>query len=96
MKIAFLSVFYPYASDLAVENSYLYRALERTNETRAFNFSLLYPELIFPGKEQLVRATDVVDIIPSERLLNTANPASYYFTANAINDFKPDLLISRY
>jgi len=95
MKIAFLSVFYPYATDLAAENAHLYRALERTNEIRAYNFTLLYPELLFPGKELLVQATDVVDIIPSERLLNTANPASYYSTAEAINDFAPDLLISR-
>jgi len=95
MKIAFLSVFYPYATDLAAENAHLYRALEKTNEIKAFNFTLLYPELLFPGKEQLVQATDIVDIIPSDRILNTANPASYYTTAQAINDFKPNILISR-
>ena len=96
MKIAFLSSFFPYSGDFANENSRLYRVLERTNEIKAFNFSLLYPDLLFKGKEKMVSPNEVVDIINSERLLNTANPASYYFTAEAINFYQPDLLITRY
>ena len=96
MKIAFLSSFYPYTGEIATGNAQLYRAIERSNEIKAFNFSLLYPELVYPGKEKFANATSTDDIIESERLLNTANPASYYSTAQAINNFKPNILISRY
>jgi len=96
MKIAFLSSFFPYSGDIANGNTRLYRVLEKSNEIKAFNFSLLYPDLLFPGKEKFVSPNEVVDIVNSERLLNTANPASYYFTANAINLEQPDLLITRY
>ena len=96
MKIAFLSSFFPYSGDIPNGNTRLYRVLEKTNEIKAFNFSLLYPALLFPGKEKLVSPSEVVDIVSSERTLNTANPASYFSTANAINLFQPDLLITRY
>jgi len=96
MKIAFLSSFFPYSGDITNGNTRLYRALEKSNEIKAFNFSLLYPELLFKGKEKMASPNEVVDIVNSERILNTANPASYYFTANAINLYQPDLLITRY
>ena len=95
MKIAYLSAFYPYSSDIASENAHLYRCIERHNEVAAFNFSLLYPDLLYPGKERLVTASDVVDVIASSRVLNSANPASYYSTADAINKFDPALLLTR-
>ncbi len=96
MKIAFLSTFYPYAGEISVGNAMLYRTIERSNEIKAFNFSLLYPELIYSGKEKFVDAQSNDDIIQSARLLNTANPASYYSTAKSINDFNPDVLLTRY
>ncbi|MDR0926343.1 MAG: glycosyltransferase [Ignavibacteria bacterium] len=95
MKIAFLSSFYPYPGEIAEGNSLLYRTLEKANEIQAFNFSLLYPELLFPGKEQNVSSREVVDMVPNTRILNTANPASYYFTASTINSTKPDIMLSR-
>ena len=96
MKIAFLSSFYPYTGEIPVGNAMLYRVIERSNEIKAFNFSLLYPELIYPGKEKFVDAVSNDDIIQSQRLLNTANPTSYYSTAQSINAFNPDVLITRY
>ena len=96
MKVAFLSSFYPYTGEIPIGNAMLYRVIERSNEIKAFNFSLLYPELIYPGKEKLVDAASNDDIIQSQRLLNTINPASYYSTAQAINTFNPNVLITRY
>ena len=96
MKIAFLSSFYPYTGEIPIGNAMLYRVIERNNEIKAFNFSLLYPAIIYPDKEKLADSSSNDDIIHSNRLLNTANPASYYSTAQAINDFNPDVLIARY
>lgn len=96
LRIAFLSSFFPYPGDISVGNTKLYRILEKSNEIKAFNFSLLYPDLLFPGKEKHVPKNRVFDIIENERLLNTANPASYFFCADAINKYQPNLMISRY
>lgn len=96
MKIAFLSSFSPYSCEISEGNTRLYRALEKSNEIKAFNFSLLYPEFFFPGKEKLVLSNRGIDFVKSERILNTANPASCYFTASSINDFTPQLLLTRY
>ena len=96
MKIAFLSTFYPYRGGIAQFNAALYRAIEKKYEVKAFNFSLQYPKAMFPGKTQMVTQEDKVDEIPSERVLNAMNPATYMTTVKRIKDFKPDVLIIGY
>jgi len=96
MRIAFLSTFYPFRGGIAQFNAALYRALEMEHEVKAFNFSLQYPALLFPGKTQLVSSDDAADPIPSDRLLNSISPLSYRTTAKAIEKYEPDLLIIGY
>lgn len=93
MKIAFLSVFYPYRGGISQFNACLYRALERNHVVKAFNFKRQYPNFIFPGKSQYVAANDTADKIPSERLLDSINPFSYLRTAREIEKYNPDLLL---
>jgi glycosyltransferase involved in cell wall biosynthesis len=96
MKIAFLSTFYPYRGGIAQFNGALYRALEKENEVKAFNFSLQYPKALFPGKTQYVDENDEVEKIPSERVLNAMNPATFLTTVKKIKAFQPDVLIIGY
>lgn len=96
MRIAYLSTFYPYRGGIAQFNASLYRALEKEHNVKAFTFSRQYPEMLFPGKTQMVENDETVDPIPSERLLDSVNPFSYLRTARKINEFKPDLLIMKY
>lgn len=96
MKIAFLSTFYPYRGGIAQFNASLYRTLEEEYTIQAFNFSLQYPKLFFPGKTQYVSATDEADKIPTKRILNSINPASYRKTAKEILEYDPDVLIIGY
>lgn len=96
MKIAFLSTFYPYRGGIAQFNGALYRALEKEHEVKAFNFSLQYPKALFPGKTQYVDEKDEVEKIPTERILNAMNPATFITTLKKIKAFKPDLLIIGY
>lgn len=95
-KIAILSTFYPYRGGIAQFSGALFRALETSNEVRAFNFSKQYPAFLFPGETQFVKSGDNADEIPSERLLNSTSPISYLKTASKINAFGPDLFISNY
>jgi glycosyltransferase involved in cell wall biosynthesis len=96
MKIAFLSTFHPYRGGIAQFNGALYRALEKKHEVKAFNFSLQYPKVLFPGKTQYVDENDEVEEIPSERLLNAMNPATFLTTVKKIKSFQPDVLIIGY
>lgn len=96
MKIAILSVFYPYRGGIAQFSGSLFRALEENHEIKAFNFKLQYPSFLFPGETQFVKPEDKADEIPSVRLLNSVQPFSYLQTAKQINDFNPELFISNY
>ena len=96
MRIAFLSTFYPYRGGIAQFNAALYRELEKNHTVKAFTFTRQYPDLLFPGKSQMVTPTDESDKIDAARVLDTINPFTYYTTARKIKAFKPDLLIFKY
>jgi len=96
MKIAILSPFYPFRGGLAQLNARLYTELSVKNEVRAFTFTTLYPNFLFPGKTQFVSEGDTAQKIDSIRVLNSINPFSYIKTARRINKFAPDILIIPY
>lgn len=96
MRIAFLSTFYPYRGGIAQFNASLFRALEKKHTVKAFTFTRQYPEILFPGKTQMVENDETADRIPALRVLDSVNPFSYWQTAKKINAFQPDLLIMKY
>lgn len=96
MKIAFLSVFYPYRGGIAQFNYDLYKALIKENEVELFNFSLQYPNFLFPGKTQYLEEGNNDTQSKNKRLLNSVNPLSYVATAKAIREFEPDILLIGY
>ncbi|WP_108821494.1 glycosyltransferase [Dysgonomonas sp. Marseille-P4361] len=96
MKIAILSPFYPYRGGLAQLNARLYTELSKRNEVKAFTFTTLYPNFLFPGKTQYVSEGDSATVIDSDRVLNSVNPFSYISTARKINKYAPDILIIPY
>lgn len=95
MKIAFLSAFPPYDGSLVSGNMALYRSLMEDHEVSLYNFSLLYPEILFPGVENTILSNKYIDEVNSQRVLNTFNPASYYSAAAAIREFEPNVFITR-
>ncbi|NDW17509.1 glycosyltransferase [Dysgonomonas sp. 216] len=96
MKIAILSPFYPFRGGLAQLNARLYTELSKNNEVKAFTFTTLYPDLLFPGKTQFVTEDDTATVIDSIRILSSINPFTYIKTAKAINKYSPDILIIPY
>ncbi len=96
MKIAFLSTFYPFRGGIAQFNASLYRAFEKENSVKAFTFTRQYPDFLFPGETQMVTDKDRADKIPSDRILDTMNPFSYYSAASRIKEFAPDILLMKY
>ena len=86
MKIAILSPFFPYRGGIAQFSELLYRGLSGNNEVKAFSFTTLYPNFLFPGKSQYVPDNEYSDI-ESCRTLNSINPFSYIKTAKEINKY---------
>ena len=82
MKIAYLSTFYPFRGGIAQFNGSLYRALEKEHQVTAYTFTRQYPELLFPGKTQMVSDDDIADAIPSVRILDSVNPFNWMNTAS--------------
>lgn len=96
MKIAILSPFYPYRGGLAQLNARLYTELSKSCDVKAFTFTTLYPDFLFPGKTQYVTDGDTATVVDSVRMLNSINPLSYVKTAKYINRYSPDILIIPY
>lgn len=96
MRLAILSPFYPFRGGLAQLNARLFNELGKINEIKAFSFTTLYPNLLFPGKTQFVENSDTATIIENDRVLSSINPLSYISTAKAINKYSPDILIIPY
>jgi glycosyltransferase involved in cell wall biosynthesis len=96
MKIAYLSVFYPYRGGIAQFNANLYRELEKGHQVKAFNFKRQYPKVLFPGKTQRIPKDDQAVCIESMPVLDSVNPFSYGRTARQILKYEPDLLLMRY
>jgi len=96
LKIAILSCFYPFRGGVAQFNASLLEELSRNHTVKAFNFTLQYPKLLFPGKTQYVGEKDNAVRVESEALLSTVNPFSWGKTARAIRKWGADLLILRY
>ncbi|GAA4839090.1 glycosyltransferase [Algivirga pacifica] len=97
MRIAFLSVFYPFRGGIAQSNAQLYRAFEEEgHEVKAWNFTTQYPSILFPGTSQYVTEEDTTGAIVSERVLSTVNPLTFAGTIRKIAAYEPDMVILRY
>lgn len=96
MKIAIVSTFYPYRGGISQFNTHLYKEFSKEHTVKAFNFSRQYPGFLFPGKTQYVTETDNAERIPSERILDSINPWTYYKTIKAIKQFQPDFVLFRF
>ncbi len=96
MRIAHLSTFHPYRGGIAQFNARLFRELEKSHMVLPYNFSRQYPDMLFPGKTQLVEAGDTADAVHAPRVLDSINPLTWIRTADIIAEQCPDLLLMRY
>ncbi len=65
------------------------------HEVMAYNFKLLYPSFLFPGKSQM--ADHPVDLpFAAPRLVNAMNPLNWIKVGRQLKRVKPDFIIVRY
>ena len=96
MRTAILSAFHPFRGGIAQFNGNLYLELGKTTDVKAFNYSRQYPGFLFPGKTQYVGAGDNSFPVPSDAVLDTANPLNWPSAARKLRRWQPELLLMRY
>ncbi len=95
-KLAIIGPAFPYRGGIASFSERL--ALEfqsRDWEVQIFTFTLQYPSIFFPGKNQL-RSGSAPDNLKISRTINSINPFSWRSTGAKINDWSPDLVIAQF
>jgi glycosyltransferase involved in cell wall biosynthesis len=92
-KIIVVGPVYPYRGGNSLFISYLYDSLKDHFNVKIFNYTLLYPSLLFPGTTQYDKSGTVVKKAPSERLVNSINPFNWYKVAQRINKEDADLVV---
>ncbi len=91
-KIIIIGPTYPYRGGNSLYISFVYETLSREFDVTIFNYQLLYPNFLFPGKTQFDES-DKVKKTPSERIVNSLNPLNWIRVASRINSSNPDLII---
>lgn len=84
---------YPYRGGNSVFMTCLYHSLIPRFDIQMLNYSLLYPDLLFPGTTQYDKSQQPINPVPNERIVNSINPVSWFKTANRIKEFNPDLIV---
>ena len=94
-NIVILSTAYPYRG-LALFNEMLARTLTRRgSRVNIINFSLLYPDFLFPGKTQYSESPPPDDL-QIVQMVNSINPFNWWRVGRHIRKMRPDAVILRY
>ncbi len=92
-KIIIVGPAYPYRGGPSTYVSYLYRTLSTRFDVKVINYTLLYPDFLFPGTTQFDQSKSTSFRIPSERLINSISPVNWIKTASRIKKEKADLVV---
>jgi len=88
-----LGPIYPYRGGIAQYGGLLVKNLQKKYNVLSISYSKMYPDFLYPGKNQKDFDNDLLKYEKTQFILNTVNPCSYIRTARSINNQKPDLLI---
>jgi glycosyltransferase involved in cell wall biosynthesis len=92
MRVCIVGPAYPYRGGISHFTSLLALELQKDHDVRIVNFKRLYPSIFFPGKTQYDNSGSAIGT-PSERLIDSLNPLSWWKAARKISAFAPDVVI---
>lgn len=92
-KIIIIGPAYPYRGGNALFVTQTFEVLKNNFDVKIFNYSLLYPSLLFPGTTQFDKSEKQVFKVPNERLINSISPLNWYKVSKRIIQEKADLII---
>ncbi|MBU2445472.1 MAG: glycosyltransferase family 4 protein [Bacteroidetes bacterium] len=91
-KICLIGPAYPYRGGNALFVAHLYSALSDKYNVHVINFTKLYPKFLFPGSRQEDISQVGVKTHPSERIINSTNPLTWFKAVRKIKQLNPDLI----
>ncbi len=92
MKICLVGPAYPYRGGISQYSAMLARELRASHDVLLVNFSRLYPDFLFPGKTQFDDGSSVL-AVETLRLVDSIQPLSWRRAADAVCDFRPDVVV---
>jgi glycosyltransferase involved in cell wall biosynthesis len=96
MKIAIIGPAYPYRGGIANFSERLAKEfVMQHDEVRLYTFSMMYPDLIFPGRSQYAE-TPLLFPLTIERKINSVNPVNWNRVGKEINKQHFDLVLAAY
>lgn len=96
MKICILGPAHPYRGGLAAIMETMGRVYSRRgDEVSVLTFTLQYPSLLFPGKNQTVDTPAPSDL-NIERCVNTVNPFNWIKIGRRLRRERPDFILLKY
>ncbi len=95
MKIALITPYPPYRGGISKHSENIYTELIKTNDLVVYNFSRLYPKILFPGSNQYL---DKINYTKNKsiRSIDSLNPFTWRRTAKDILENKINTIIFRY
>ncbi len=95
-KIVIVGSAWPLRGGLAAFNERLARQyIKNGDEVLIYNFSLQYPDFLFPGKTQYSSEPEPQDINIVTKI-NTVNPLTWYTTGKEIKRLNPDIVLIKF
>lgn len=85
----------PYRGGIATGNDILAEEFSKENNVHIVNFTVQYPNLLFPGKTQFLENPPTPPSY-NKRILNSVNPFSWIKIGKQLQKEKPDLIVMRY
>ena len=92
-KIVIVGPAYPYRGGPATYVSYLFNTLSKKFDVKIFNYTLLYPDFLFPGTTQYDESKVTSIKVPNERIINSISPVNWIKSARRIKEEKADLIV---
>lgn len=92
-KIIIIGPAHPYRGGNALFVAHLYEALRKNFNVKIYNYKLLYPSFLFPGRTQFDISKEKIADVPSERFINSINPINWIKVARKLKAEKADLII---
>ncbi len=97
MKISIVSTAYPLRGGIAQYTGILHdKFVAAGHEVQVVTFKRQYPAFLFPGKTQMETGKEESVVIPSEPIIDSIGPLSWFKAASRIREFEPDLLLFKF
>ena len=95
MKIALITPYPPFRGGISKHSENLYNELCKYNEVTVYNFSRLYPKILFPGTSQFLNNVDDSSY-KSIRSIDSLIPKTWSYTSKNILEKEINCVIIRY